>query len=97
MGKTEVGTAEQRAERRAKEYTDMMWHVAAFLIVNAFLWFLDIVTGSGIDWAYWVTITWGIGVAFHVASYVIDDSGREGRKYQQFLAEERAKDSGDQV
>ncbi len=74
-----------------------MWHVATFAIINVALWALDIAQGGGLDWAYWPTIGWGLGVAFHVASYVLDDSGTEGRKYQQFLAEERAKDGSDQV
>ena len=92
MARKEAATPEQRARRRAKEYSDMIWHVATFVIINAFLWFLDLRSG-GADWAYWVTMGWGLGVAFHVASYYIDTSGKEGRKYQQFLAEERAKES----
>ena len=96
MARKEAKTPEERARRRAKEYSDMMWHVATFVIINAFLWFLDLRVG-GADWAFWVTVGWGLGVAFHVASYVIDTSGREGRKYEQFLAQERAKDSGGQA
>jgi hypothetical protein len=95
MARKEAATPEERARQRAKEYSDMMWHVATFVIINGFLWFIDLRSG-GVDWAYWVTIGWGLGVAFHVAFYFIDTSGREGRKYQQFLAQERAKDSGDQ-
>ncbi len=90
-------TAEERARKRAKESVDVMWHVAAYTIVNIFLWFIDIAQGGGLDWAFWPTIGWGIAVAFHVASYVIDDSDTEGRKYKQFLAEEQAKDRGDLV
>ena len=90
-------TAEDRARKRAKESIDVMWHVAAYAIVNIFLWFIDIAQGGGLNWAFWPTIGWGIAVVFHVASYVIDDSGVESRKYQQFLAEERAKDSSDQA
>ncbi len=90
-------TAEDRALKRAKDSTDVMWHVAVYAIVNVFLWFIDIAQGGGLNWAFWPTIGWGIGVAFHVASYVIDDSGTQGRKYQQFLAEERAKDNSDQA
>jgi len=85
-------TAEDRARKRAKESIDVMWHVTAYAIVNILLWFIDIGQGGGLNWAFWPTIGWGFAVAFHVASYVIDDSGTEGRKYQQFLAEERAKD-----
>ena len=88
MAKEPATTPEQRARRRAKEYSDMRWHVASFVIINAFLWFIDIAGGDGVNWAYWPTIGWGIGVAFHVASYFIEDSGAGGRKYRQFLAEE---------
>ncbi len=90
-------TAEERAHKRAKESTDVMWHVAIYAIVNIVLWAIDIAQGGGLDWAFWPTIGWGIAVAFHVASYVIDDSDTDGRMYQKFLAEERAKDSRDQA
>lgn len=90
-------TAEDRARKRAKEYTDVMWHVAVYAIVNVVLWFIDIAQGGGLNWAFWPTIGWGVGVAFHVASYVIDESDTKGRKYRQFLAEERAKDASDQA
>ena len=87
MGKPEAITPEERAQRRAKARTDMMWHVAAFVILNIFLWSLDIFTG-GTTWAFWITAGWGIGLAFHLASYLIDERSA-GRTYQRYLAEER--------
>ncbi len=90
-------TAEDRALKRAKEWTEVTWHVAAYAIINLLLWFMDIAQGGGLNWAFWPTIGWGFAVAFHVVSYVMDVSGQEGRKYQQFLAEERAKDLSDQA
>lgn len=97
MSTTASSTAEERARKRVDERTGVMWHVAVYVIVNVLLWSIDIAQGGGVDWAFWPTIGWGIGVAFHVASYVIDDSGRESRTYQKFLAEERAKESSDQA
>ncbi len=91
MGKAEATTPEERARRRAKERTDVMWHVAAFVIINIFLWALDALTG-GVNWAFWVTIGWGIGLAFHVANYLIEERSG-GRVYQRYLAEEREWDS----
>ena len=85
-------TPEERAQKRVKEFTDLMWHLATFVIINAFLWGIDISQGSGVDWAYWVTISWGIGVAFHVAAYVLDDRGGQSRRYRRYLEEERAAD-----
>lgn len=95
MSTSANGTPEERAEKRAKEYTDVLWHVATYIIVNIFLWGIDIVGGDGVNWAYWVTIGWGVGLGFHVASYLIDDNGLKNRKYKQFLAEEREAETGD--
>ena len=95
MSSTTGLTAEERASKRAKEYTDLIWHVSVFAIIIPMLWFIDLGTGSGIDWAYWPTIGWGLGVAFHVASYVIDDRDTQGRIYQQFLDKERARDASE--
>jgi hypothetical protein len=92
MPKTNDNTAEERARRRVKEYTDLMWHVATFVIVNGFLWGLDIYKGDGVNWAFWVTIGWGVGLAFHAAAYFIGNSGPQSRRYQRVLAEELAKD-----
>jgi uncharacterized membrane protein (UPF0136 family) len=74
-----------------------MWHVATFVIVNAFLWGIDIIKGGGLNWAYWVTITWGLGLAFHAAAYLLDESGLRDRKYRRFLAEEQEPGEGDPV
>ena len=96
MSNTQDLTAEERAHKRAKEYKDLLWHVATFAIIIPMLWFIDLASGGGVTWAYWPTIGWGLAVAFHVASYVIDDRDTNSRMYQRFLAEERARDSVDQ-
>ena len=92
MAKTHKSTPEERARRRVKDHTDVMWHVATFVIINGFLWFIDLRQG-GADWAFWVTITWGIGVAFHVAYYIIGDDGPQNRRYQRFLTEEQQRET----
>lgn len=89
----QLATPEERAAKRADDLIALWWHIAAYVVVNVFLWALDYVTGGGIQWAFWVTIAWGVGLAFHAIAYLIDDSGIQQRKYEQFLAEERAKDN----
>ena len=79
-------TPEERAARRVKDLTDVLWHVATYVIINIFLWL--IVPHA----AFWVTLGWGIGLAFHVAYYFIGDDGPTNRRYQAFLAQERARD-----
>jgi 2TM domain len=64
-------TREEQA-RRAQYLTGLMWHVGAFLIINAFFWVLDLLVGqSGIQWAYWITLFWGFALAFHVLAYLV--------------------------
>ena len=88
----DLTTPEARARHRAEEWAGLWWHVAVYVVVNAFLWIVDWVSGDGIGWAYWTTIPWGIGLAFHVASYLIDTRGVQQRKYERYLAEERARE-----
>jgi hypothetical protein len=87
-------TPEARARRRAKYLTDLMWHAGTFFIINAFLWILDFAGGGGLDWAYWVTIGWGIGLAFHTLAYLVDGRDVEARKTRQYLDETRRSDDG---
>jgi len=82
-------TPEERAAKRVKDYTDVMWHAATYVIINAFLWL--IVPHA----AFWVTVGWGIGLAFHIAYYFIGDDGPKNRRYQAFLAQERAREEQD--
>ena len=82
-------TPEERAAKRVKNRTDVMWHVATFVIINGFLWL--IVPQA----AFWITLGWGIGLAFHLAYYIIGDDGPENRRYQKYLAEERAREQQD--
>lgn len=95
MGSESASTPEERARKRVKEYTELMWHVATYVIVNAFLWGIDIISGDGVNWAYWVTIAWGIGLAFHVASYLLEENGLQNRRYQRYLKEEEQRDTAD--
>ena len=48
-----------------KHESDLLTHTIAFVLVNAFLWIQDMAISSGLDYAYWVTIPWAIGLAIH--------------------------------
>lgn len=80
-------TPEERAAKRVEDFTAVAWHVAVYVIINVFLW-LIVPTA-----AFWVTLGWGIGLAFHVAFYFIGDDGPENKRYQKYLEEERARDT----
>ena len=82
-------TPEERAAKRVKDRSDVMWHATTYVIINVFLWFV------APQAAFRVTLGWGIGLAFHVAYYFIGDEGTDSRKYQEYLAEERAREQHD--
>ena len=59
-----------RLRRPQSEFAGLMWHMGIFVVVNAFLWIQDIVAGGGLEYAYWVTIPWGVGLLAHAMAYV---------------------------
>jgi hypothetical protein len=91
MTSTKLENAETRAAQRAKDYTGLLWHAVVFLLLNGGLWALDLAQGGGL-WAFWVTIFTGIALVFHAAWYFIERGGRQGRRYERFLEQERRRD-----
>lgn len=90
---TSATTPEERARKRTEEWQGFWWHVAAFIVVNVFLWAIDWIVVDGIQWAFWVTLPWFIGLAFHTAAYLIEVRGVSERKYEEFLRRERERDA----
>jgi len=73
------------AARRAKSFTDLAWHIGAFVILNAMFWALDLFVGqSGAQWAYWISAFWGLALAFHVLAYLIDGRQVERRRAERY-------------
>ena len=87
MAKAETLTPEERAQKRAKYLSGLIWHTGVFVIINAFFWILDIATGGGLGWALWITGFWGLALAFHVLAYLVDGRQLERRKAEQYLDE----------
>lgn len=44
---------------------DLIWHASVFVLVNAYIWAQDFALGSGLDYAHFATIPWGMGLAIH--------------------------------
>jgi 2TM domain len=79
------------ARARAKALADLLWHVGAFVIINAFFWLIDLTLGDpGADWAFWITAVWGLGLAFHVLSYLIAGRQLVERATQKYLDQDAA-------
>lgn len=72
-GKTQEQLLEEKVERRLKDRTALMYHIAAYVIVNIFLVFVWALSGAGYPWFLWCLAPWGVGLAFHVFAYFIGD------------------------
>lgn len=55
--------------RISEELSNLIWHAGVFVAVNAFIWLQDIALGGGVDYAFWVTVPWAIGLAVHWYAY----------------------------
>ncbi len=62
----------REARRTADALTGLMWHALIFTMVNAFIWFQDIVLGDGLNYAYWITIPWALGLGVHAMVVFIE-------------------------
>jgi hypothetical protein len=97
MPATTTPTPLERAQQRATYLTGLMWHAGTFVIINAFFWILDLGLDPsgrrGLDWAFWITLVWGLALAFHALAYFVDGRRIEERKVQEYLSEERQRET----
>ena len=81
---------EVEARQRAKNLTDLLWHVGTFVVIIVFLVLLDLLVGEpGLQWSYWIALFWGFALAMHAVAYWVGGRGLEERKTQQYLEEGR--------
>jgi hypothetical protein len=61
--------AEARARANARKRVDELQafyiHLTVFIAVNVLLFAIDLIQGDGVNWAYWTTFGWGIGLVAH--------------------------------
>jgi hypothetical protein len=55
----------EQALERLKKKQDFRGHLLAFTMVNALVWTIWALTGSGFPWPLFVTGGWGIGVVMN--------------------------------
>jgi len=73
------------ATRRADMKLAFRSHLIAYVIVNAGLVAINLITFSGYFWAIWPIIGWGIGLAAHAVTVYTDAEGARDRLIQQEL------------
>lgn len=73
--------------KHLKAIRDFLYHLMVFLFVNGLLVILDVRAGVGVqavlglDWAYWVILSWGIGLFGH-AIYAFFGEHKIEAKYE---------------
>jgi hypothetical protein len=75
------------AIRRADMKLAFRSHLMAFVLVNAGLFALNMLTSPGTWWFYWPMLGWGIGLAAHAATVYLNGEGMRDR----LIAEELEK------
>ena len=87
----------RRARKRVEDVKGFYIHLGIYLIVNTALFVLNMVTNPDHLWFYWPLIGWGIGLAIHGFSLVME--GRvfgpewEEREVQKLIDKEHAQDA----
>ena len=75
---------QEQAQLRAKKLVKFYYNLFIFVIVNVFLYVLDFSGNKQIDWAYWVTLGWGLGISIQ-AFGVYFGSGLEEKITQDLM------------
>jgi len=61
----------EKAEKRVEEKKGFYWDLGAYVIVNAGLFAIWLLTGAGYPWFVWPVLGWGIGLVFHFLSVFV--------------------------
>jgi hypothetical protein len=72
-------SVQEMAEKRVKRRIDLFEHIGVYVVVNAFLVVVWALSGAGYPWFLWVMAGWGLGLAFHIMSYVVGSKGDSSR------------------
>jgi hypothetical protein len=70
----------RKAKKRVKEVKGFYSHLAIYVIVILFLFLINLFTGGG-WWFYWVALGWGLAVAIHGVSILVN-TGAFGSKWE---------------
>ena len=57
-----------RAKKRVEEIKEFYQHLVTYLLVNAFLAVVNLLTFPGHLWFFWPLIGWGLGITIHAAT-----------------------------
>ena len=61
----------EQAKKQVQQIKGFYKHFAVYVLVNALLLLINILTSPNLLWFYWPLLGWGVGVAMHWASAFI--------------------------
>jgi hypothetical protein len=72
----------------AQKRASFKYHLATYLVMNAFFWILWYLKGQKMDdddkwpWPVWPLLGWGIGLAFHfIGTYIVPKENLAEKEY----------------
>lgn len=60
-----------KAKKRVEELKKFYSNLVTYIVINLVLIIINLVTGPGSLWFYWVTIFWGIAILLHASRVFI--------------------------
>lgn len=82
---TDMESLRKKAEKRVKRRKDYYEHLTAYVMVNLLVWGIAVFTNSGI-WPIFVTLGWGIGIAFDTLDFFTNSPDRREDAIQREMA-----------
>jgi hypothetical protein len=83
MERTKHNPTAGRSRKRVNQLRSIYIHLAIYLVVNIGLFVLDLAQGNGLQWAQWVALGWGIGLAAHAVIVFVFQPRWEAREQEQ--------------
>lgn len=61
---------------RAQAKYDFYKHLTVYVVINAMLMVINLVTAPGYFWAIWPLVGWGVAIVLHALSVFVFDRNR---------------------
>jgi hypothetical protein len=80
----------QDAKRRVEEIKGFYWHLVCYLVINAVLVVINLLTSPEYYWFIWPLLGWGVGLIIHAFSALGGLWGKswEERKIKEIMDKE---------
>lgn len=83
MGNTSDEERYREARQRVQDIKGFYTHLAVYIVINAMLIAINLISSPGGLWFYWVTIFWGIGIAFHALDVFVFKGKYMGKEWEE--------------